>query len=73
MEIVNRWGRKVFSTENYDTHGNVFRGIAEGKGVIDRGEKLPTGTYYYAIEYLITRNGVNTWVKKVGFIHLETE
>lgn len=73
VEIVNRWGRKVFSTENYDTNGNVFRGIAEGKGVINKGEKLPTGTYYYKVEYLMTRNGVNTWVKKVGFIHLETE
>lgn len=73
VRIFNRWGREVFYTESYDSHGNVFKGYAEGKGVINPGEQLPSGTYYYVVEYFYTRDGVNQWVKKVGHLHLETE
>ena len=73
VRIYNRWGREVFYTENYDSNGNVFNGIAQGKGIINQGEQLPTGTYYYIVEYFYTRDGVNQWVKKVGYLHLETE
>lgn len=73
VRIYNRWGREVFYTENYDSNGNVFNGIAQGKGVVNQGEQLPTGTYYYIVEYFYTRDGVNQWVKKVGYLHLETE
>lgn len=73
VRVFNRWGREVFYTENYDSSGNVFRGIAEGKGVINKGEQLPSGTYYYIVEYFYSRDGVNQWVKKVGHLHLETE
>jgi len=71
VSIYNRWGRKVYETQGYDSHGNVFKGIAEGSGVVGSGEKLPTGTYYYVIEYLYDRDGQNQWVKKVGYLHLE--
>ena len=71
VSIYNRWGRKVYETRGYDSHGNVFKGIAEGSGVIGSGEKLPTGTYYYVVEYLYDRDGANQWVKKVGYLHLE--
>ena len=73
VRIFNRWGREVFYTENYDSSGNVFRGVAQGKGVINKGEQLPSGTYYYIVEYFYSRDGVNQWVKKVGYLHLETE
>lgn len=73
VEIFNRWGRPVFTAENYDNVNNVFKGIAEGKAVVNQGEKLPTGTYYYKIQYLKTQNGANEWVTKVGHLHLETE
>lgn len=71
VSIYNRWGRKVYETSAYDSKGNVFNGVAEGGGVIGSGEKLPTGTYYYIVEYLYDRDGQNQWVKKVGFLHLE--
>ncbi|MDO5859093.1 gliding motility-associated C-terminal domain-containing protein, partial [Myroides odoratimimus] len=54
VQIMNRWGGKVYSTNNYDRNGdgsmNVFRGEAEGKGVSSSG-KLPSGTYYYIVKY----------------------
>lgn len=71
VSIYNRWGRKVFETRGYDTQGNVFKGYAEGVDVMGKGEKLPTGTYYYVVEYLYDRDGQNQWVKKVGYLHLE--
>ncbi len=72
VSIYNRWGRKVYETTNYDSNGNVFKGIAEGVGVVGSGEKLPTGTYYYVVEYLYDRDGQNQWIKKVGYMHLES-
>lgn len=71
VTIYNRWGRKVFATHNYNSNGNVFKGYAEGVDVVGKGEKLPTGTYYYVVEYLYDRDGQNQWVKKVGYLHLE--
>jgi len=71
VSIYNRWGRKVYETQGYDTKGNVFKGIAEGVDVVGKGEKLPTGTYFYVVEYLYDRDGENQWVKKVGYLHLE--
>ena len=73
VTIFNRWGHQVFETENYDSNGNVFDGHAQGKTVVNASEKLPTGTYYYILEYLYTENNTNQWIKKAGFIHLETE
>ena len=71
VKIYNRWGRQVYETHSYDSNGNVFNGTAQGKAIVNQGEKLPTGTYYYVVEYLYDRNGENQWVKKVGYLHLE--
>ena len=51
VEIYNRWGAKVFETTAYDNNQNVFKGISGGKGTLSRNEKLPTGTYFYIINY----------------------
>lgn len=72
VTIFNRWGRKVYETTSYNSRGNVFNGYAQGKGVVNQGEMLPTGTYYYVVEYLYDRDGQNHWVKKVGHLHLES-
>lgn len=71
--LYNRWGRKVYETKNYNSKNNVFVGVAEGKGIVGSGEKLPAGTYYYVVEYLYDRDGQNQWIKKVGYIHLESK
>lgn len=72
VTIYNRWGRKVYETKNYNSKNNVFVGVAEGNGIVGSGEKLPAGTYYYVVEYLYDRDGQNQWIKKVGYIHLES-
>ncbi|MDR0230333.1 MAG: gliding motility-associated C-terminal domain-containing protein [Flavobacteriaceae bacterium] len=76
VRIYNRWGVKVFETNNYDSNGNgtvnVFNGTATGKGVIGGG-KLPSGTYYYDLRYVKTDNKGSQTFKKAGYLHLEND
>ncbi|RXG20517.1 Ig-like domain-containing protein, partial [Leeuwenhoekiella aequorea] len=52
VQIFNRWGVEVFSTKGYDPNSdNAFRGFSDGRATVRRGERLPTGTYYYIITY----------------------
>ncbi|MHC5310345.1 gliding motility-associated C-terminal domain-containing protein [Myroides sp. LJL116] len=71
VTIINRWGHKVYETSNYNSNGNVFNGYAQGNGVINRSEKLPSGTYYYIVEYVFDGNGQSQKIKKTGYLHLE--
>lgn len=47
VSIFNRWGDKVFEVENYESGvpGKRFEGLS------DSGKMLPTGTYFYKIEF----------------------
>lgn len=65
VEIFNRWGAKVFSTTNYNSNGNVFKGFAN-----DRTDKLlPTGTYFYILKY----DAPDQRVEKVGYLYLTSD
>lgn len=72
VRIFNRWGVEVFKTTNYDSHGNVFNGYSEARATIDKAAKLPTGTYYYILEYEYDRDGNSQLIKKSGYLHLES-
>jgi len=45
VTIFNRWGNKVFEVSNYNNTTNVFQGLN------DNGNTLPSGTYFYKIEF----------------------
>ena len=64
--IFNRHGVKVFETKNYNETTNVFRGLSNGRATISRGEQLPTGTYYYILNY--TYNSQR--IKKAGYLYI---
>jgi gliding motility-associated-like protein len=68
VQIFNRWGVKVYETSAYNTYGNVFRGISEGRVTVNQNEKLPTGTYFYNINFLDENGGTRT--KKAGYLYL---
>lgn len=72
VQVFNRWGVKVFETDNYDTSGNVFNGYSNGRLTVGDGT-LPTGTYYYVIGYDFTANGNTSRVKKAGYLYITTE
>lgn len=58
VTIFNRWGDVVFEVKNYDNVNRVFRGLNKS------GDELPTGTYFYRIEFV---SGTET---KTGFLAL---
>jgi len=74
VEIYNRWGIRVFETSGYDTHGNVFKGNSDGRVTVTGSKILPTGTYFYIIEYLYEKPGVpSRTIKKAGYLYLGSD
>ncbi|MDO4782675.1 MAG: gliding motility-associated C-terminal domain-containing protein [Capnocytophaga felis] len=51
IEIFNELGQKVFTAKDYQRKGGVFRGYANVKGVVGKGKRLPSGTYFYILKY----------------------
>ncbi|MEL1254711.1 gliding motility-associated C-terminal domain-containing protein, partial [Flavobacterium sp. DGU38] len=47
LKVFNRYGALVYSKKGYE---NDWNGTANVSGVINRGDMLPTGTYFYVIE-----------------------
>lgn len=73
VEVYNRWGVRVFETENYDSNGNVFQGYSDGRMTVNPNSQLPTGTYFYVLTYDFTANGSTERIKKSGYLYLTTE
>lgn len=59
VTIYNRWGDEVFSIEDYDNDQKVFAGLTNS------GKALPTGTYFYKIEF------INRKRDKTGYLMLK--
>ncbi|MBL0686180.1 gliding motility-associated C-terminal domain-containing protein, partial [Aquimarina mytili] len=53
LEIFNRWGIKVYESNNYGRDDNFFRGISTTSSTVERQDQLPVGTYYYVLEYVL--------------------
>ncbi|MBW1655104.1 T9SS type B sorting domain-containing protein [Flavobacterium quisquiliarum] len=51
VEIYNRWGILVFETINYNNTTNFFDGTSRGRTTIKQSDGLPSGTYFYIINY----------------------
>ncbi len=67
--IFNRWGVKVFERDNYRNEENGFRGVSEGRVTIQKGDKLPSGTYYYIIRFTGDQNpGKSSYA---GYLYVE--
>jgi gliding motility-associated-like protein/uncharacterized delta-60 repeat protein len=45
VTIYNRWGDVVFDVNDYDNSTRVFKGLSKN------GSVLPTGTYFYKVEF----------------------
>ncbi len=73
VQIFNRWGVKVFETDNYGADGNVFNGLSDGRATINSEGKLQTGTYFYVIEYEYTGDTDPRTIKKAGYLYLNND
>ena len=70
VEIFNRWGVKVFETNHYGQNNNYFNGYSNGRLTIDGDQKLPTGTYYYILNYQFNSDSGLQYYKKAGYLYL---
>jgi gliding motility-associated-like protein len=71
VEIYNRWGILVFDTVNYNNTTNVFDGNSKGRTTIKQSDGLPTGTYFYIVNYKsLDGNNVIQSNKKDGYLYL---
>lgn len=68
LEIYNRYGQLVYKTQRYGIDSNYFYGIANVGTIYKKGEKLPTGTYYYIITYSSGNSLIND--TKKGFLYI---
>ncbi|RXR29348.1 gliding motility-associated C-terminal domain-containing protein, partial [Flavobacterium piscinae] len=67
VEIYNRWGVLVYEVENYNNNDRRFEGISEGRATLNKNAELPTGTYFYIINYTTVDGNV---VNKSGYLYL---
>lgn len=67
VEIYNRWGVLVYLGENYDNVNVVFYGVSNGRTVINRGQNLPDGTYFYIIKIVDNDNNL---IEKNGWLQI---
>jgi gliding motility-associated-like protein len=68
VEIYNRWGVRVFETTAYDTNGNVFRGVSNGRATVTSDGKLPDGTYFYIVD--VKNDTGEKILKEAGYLQL---
>ena len=66
VEIYNRWGVLVYETKNYDNNTRRFEGVSEGRTTVNKSSELPTGTYFYIIQWT---DGTQK-VTKDGYLYL---
>jgi gliding motility-associated-like protein len=66
VEIYNRWGVKVYEAKSYNETDVMFRGYSDGRATIKRGDKLPTGTYFYILKY----NTGKKVKKRTGYLYI---
>ncbi|AXB58254.1 gliding motility-associated C-terminal domain-containing protein [Flavobacterium fluviale] len=69
VEIYNRWGVKVYDTVSYNESDNMFRGYSDGRVTVKRGDKLPTGTYFYILKYNVNGKGK----EKTGYLYINNQ
>ena len=65
--IFNEMGLVVYESDRYQDNGELFRGYANVSGVVGRGQRLPSGTYFYIMNY--THHGEKQLKK--GFLYVK--
>ncbi|MBU2997755.1 gliding motility-associated C-terminal domain-containing protein [Cellulophaga baltica] len=66
LKVFNRWGVLVSSINTYTNGSNDFRGISTARATISQQELLPSGVYFYILDYV--SNGENK--TKSGYLYI---
>ncbi len=59
LKVYNRWGRLVYEAKNY---ANDWDGTSNFGIVVNKGRKLPTGTYFYVLELPTEEEEISSWL-----------
>jgi gliding motility-associated-like protein len=51
VEIYNRYGILIYSKKGYDNVTDPFDGFSSGRATVIKKDMIPTGTYFYILEY----------------------
>ena len=71
VEIYNREGLLVFETKNYNNTDNAFDGTSRGKTFLSQSSGLPSGTYFYILNYTSIDNQDQIQTnRKDGYLYL---
>ncbi|WP_417619861.1 gliding motility-associated C-terminal domain-containing protein [Oceanihabitans sediminis] len=70
VQIFNRWGVKVFESFDYGVNGDVFDGFSDGRLTLNNSNQLPTGTYYYILDYEYDGKTTTDRHKEAGYLYL---
>ena len=74
IKIFNRWGTKIFESDNYGDGGELFRGKAQTDLVLGEKENLPTGTYFYLLTVnYINNQGKEDFYTKTNYLYLTSD
>jgi gliding motility-associated-like protein len=73
VTIFNRWGSVVFETKGYDNEENVFKGFSQGNLTVSGDKTLPTGTYFYVLDYKLEEDVQSLPIRKSGYIYISGE
>jgi gliding motility-associated-like protein len=69
VKIYNRYGVVVYEKDGYDNVTNPFEGYSDGRSTVKRGDKLPTGTYFYTVQY----NNAGNKIEKSGYLFISNQ
>ena len=70
VQVFNRWGVKVYETNDYGENGNVFDGRSSGRLTVKDSDKLPASTYFYVVKYKDSDDVDSQSYKQSGFLYL---
>ena len=76
VQIFNRWGVEVYSERGYNNNDVAFMGYSDGRVTLSDSNLLPTGHYFYIIDYFFEGDDVDNnprWIRKAGYLYLTTE
>ncbi|MEX0361403.1 MAG: gliding motility-associated C-terminal domain-containing protein, partial [Allomuricauda sp.] len=70
LKIFNRWGVLVYEAEGYVLGNKLFSGVSEGRATISQRETLPSGTYFYTLEFENLNPGQETYS---GYLYINRD
>ncbi|UPQ78268.1 gliding motility-associated C-terminal domain-containing protein [Flavobacterium azooxidireducens] len=68
VEIYNRWGVQVFKISGYNNTDRLFDGYSNGRATFNTDKGLPTGTYWYVLNY---KDLSGQMKERIGYLYIQ--